>query len=258
MELITQTSPVYKPLRKQRYALLDSIRGLTLINMVIYHAVWDLVYLSGFQWEWYHGIGAYVWQQSICWVFILLSGFCWPLGSKPLKRGGIVFAGGLIVSAVTIIFSPENKILFGILTLLGSCMLLMIPLDKWLRKIPASAGLLGSFFIFVLTRNVNTGYLGFGPWNPLQLPEHLYHGNLASYIGFTDRSFSSTDYFSLFPWLFLFITGYYAYHLFCNKPLVKSYLGKEVRPLSLLGRYSLEIYILHQPILYILLASIPL
>ena len=29
-----------------RYYALDGIRGLALLNMITYHAVWDLVYLS--------------------------------------------------------------------------------------------------------------------------------------------------------------------------------------------------------------------
>ncbi len=79
--------------KKSRYELLDSIRGLVLISMILYHACWDLVYLFGKNWSWYQGTGAYLWQQSICQTFILLSGFCWSLGKKPAKRGLIVFLG---------------------------------------------------------------------------------------------------------------------------------------------------------------------
>lgn len=62
---------------KHRYALLDEIRGLALVNMVVYHAVWDLVYLFACDWDWYQsGIAAFLWQQMICRTFILLSGFC--------------------------------------------------------------------------------------------------------------------------------------------------------------------------------------
>ena len=43
---------------------------------------------------------AAVWQQSICWVFILLSGFCLPLGHHPFRRGAVVFGAGALVTAV--------------------------------------------------------------------------------------------------------------------------------------------------------------
>ena len=54
-----------KKKRRQRLALLDSVRGLTLISMILYHAVWDAVYLLGADWGWYRGEMAFIWQQSI-------------------------------------------------------------------------------------------------------------------------------------------------------------------------------------------------
>ena len=38
---------------KQRYAILDNLRGLILISMIVYHAVWDLVYIFDNDWKWY-------------------------------------------------------------------------------------------------------------------------------------------------------------------------------------------------------------
>ena len=123
---------------RPRYELLDTLRGLTILSMVMYHGTWDLVYLFDMKWDWYDGTGAYVWQQSICWTFILLSGFCWSFSRNHLRRGGLVFGGGVMVSLVTNILMPENRILFGILTCIGSCMLLMIPVEKLAKKIPAN------------------------------------------------------------------------------------------------------------------------
>ena len=45
-----------------RSGTLDTLRGLTLISMMAYHACWDLVYLYGFDWAWYRSFWAYVWQ----------------------------------------------------------------------------------------------------------------------------------------------------------------------------------------------------
>ena len=58
-----------------RYRLLDELRGLDLISMMLYHGMWDVVFLFGVAQKWYTGRPGFVWQQSICWVFILLSGF---------------------------------------------------------------------------------------------------------------------------------------------------------------------------------------
>ena len=70
-----------------RYALLDELRGLDLVSMMLYHACWDMMFLFGIWMDWYAGMPGRLWQQSICWVFILLSGFCLPLGHRPLRRG---------------------------------------------------------------------------------------------------------------------------------------------------------------------------
>lgn len=62
-----------------RYALLDELRGLDLVSMMLYHACWDMMFLFGIWMDWYAGMPGRLWQQAICWVFILLSGFCVPL-----------------------------------------------------------------------------------------------------------------------------------------------------------------------------------
>lgn len=107
-----------------RYALLDELRGLDLVSMMLYHGCWDLVNLFGIQADWYYGLPGHLWQQSICWVFILLSGFCVQLGHHTLRRGAQVFGAGALVTAVTLLFMPEDRVIFGVLTLLGSAMLL--------------------------------------------------------------------------------------------------------------------------------------
>ncbi len=236
---------------KLRYGFLDSFRGLVLISMIFYHACWDLVYIFNTNWSWYQGTGAYLWQQSICWSFILLSGFCWSLGSKPLKRGLLVFGAGMVVTIVTIVFMPEDRVVFGVLTLIGACMLLMILLERILKKIPAGWGCLASTLLFICTRNINRGYLGFETWNFVKLPEFLYRGRLMTFLGFMEQGFYSTDYFSLFPWIFLFITGYFGYRILKGKQgFMDKYFTGGCKALSFLGRHSLLIYMLHQPVIY--------
>lgn len=237
-------------IRRQRFGGLDMIRGIVLISMILYHLCWDLVYIYHFDFPWYESTGAYVWQQSICWTFIFLSGFCWSLGKHHLKRGLIVFGGGAVISLVTILLLPEDRVVFGILTFLGSSMLLMIPLKKWLCKIPAKGGLVLSLLCFLIFRNINIGYLGFEPWNFIKLPEFLYRGYVMTYLGFADAQFFSTDYFSLLPWFFLFLTGFYTYYIVSGNLRIMEKLQKGWEPFQFLGRHSLLIYMLHQPVIY--------
>lgn len=238
--------------KKVRYHLLDGIRGMVLVSMIAYHFSWNMVYLYGAKWSWYQSAGAYLWQQSICWTFILLSGFCWSMGRNHLKRGLLVFGGGALVTIVTLVVMPQNRVVFGVLTLIGSCMLLMIPLDKVLKKIPAEIGVLGSFGLFLITRNINRGCLGFENFNLVRLPREWYHGWFATYLGMPAADFYSTDYFSLIPWFFLFAVGYFIFKIFEKYGFLNwRYLQIKIPVFGWMGRHSLLIYLLHQPILYV-------
>lgn len=231
-----------------RLHFIDCIRGITMISMIVYHLVWDLVFLYGNNWTWFYN--AKIWQQSICWTFIILSGFSWSLGRHPLKRGVIVFCGGLVITAVTFIFTPNTRIIFGILTLLGTSMLIMIPLSKILKKIPAALGGFISFLIFIFSKNCYYGYLGFGNLK-LELPAFLYKNYLTAFFGFPQNNFYSSDYFPLIPWFFLFVFGYFLFRLLDQKGLNQKLFSKgEIPVLNFLGKHSLIVYMLHQPVIY--------
>ena len=259
---------------KQRYHILDEIRGITLCSMILYHAVWDLVYIFGYNWKWYQTDMAFLWQQSICFTFILLSGFCFSLGKRKVRRGLVVFGAGVLISLVTELFMPQNRIRFGVLTLLGSCMLIVAMVEKIAcalckpnenddnhadnahRANATIWGIVVSLLLFIFTRHVNYGVLGFADVTVARLPRSLYAmGDVGNFLGFTEQTFFSTDYFSLIPWIFLFLTGYYLYKWMKEKqwltelPKAPS-LGAWWRPI---GRYSLIIYLLHQPVVYGLL-----
>ncbi|MBR1554274.1 MAG: DUF1624 domain-containing protein [Oscillospiraceae bacterium] len=240
---ILQSKPI-----PDRCHLLDTLRGLTVINMVLFHAVWDLVYIFGMKWNWYHGQDAYLWQQGICWSFILLSGFCSGMSRHLLRRGLTVFGLGAGITLITALFMPENLILFGVLTLIGSCMLLMAGCRKFLQKIPAMLGIFVNFILFAFTKHVNSQFLGIFSHELFSLPSGLYRNYLTAYLGFPQKGFYSTDYFSLIPWLFLFLTGFFIYQASGQKILNIKWKG--ISFLNFIGRHALEIYALHQPVIY--------
>ena len=232
-----------------RYALLDELRGLALISMIGYHAMWDLVYMFGLYAPWYGGTPGFLWQQATSWAFILLSGFCLGLGHHPVRRGLIVFGGGALVTLVTLIAMPQDLVLFGVLTFLGSAMILTGLARPLLEKLPAWAGLAGSVLLFVVTRQVNSGFLGFGGWVIAWLPGTLYRNLLTAFLGFPAPGFFSTDYFSLIPWLFLFWAGYFLQKL-AGRERMEPLRRSVCPPLGWLGRHSLLLYLLHQPVIY--------
>lgn len=240
----------------KRYLILDEIRGLAFLNMIVYHTCWDLVNIFGLDWAWFDSSAAYVWQQGICWTFIFLSGFCLPLGKRTLKRGLTVFAGGLIITVVTLIFMYDDRVIFGVLTLIGSCMLLVTLLEPLLKKCPPALGFTVSFLLFLLTRKINSGYLGFGDLKLFVLPKGLYQNLLTTFFGFQAPGFYSSDYFSLIPWVFLFLAGFYLYALAKRWDWLQYLTEGRLKPLQILGQHSLPIYMIHQVILYGVLSVI--
>lgn len=238
-------------MKSNRFQLLDTIRGIVLVSMVIYHASWNLVYIYGVKWDWYKSYGAYIWQQSICWTFILLSGFCFSLGKRHLKSGLMVFGGGALVTLVTLIAMPQNRVVFGVLTCIGSCILIMTFTEKVWKKIPPEAGMVLGFVLFLFTKNINSGYLGLANRRMIEIPSQWYANYATAYLGFPQRGFFSTDYFSLFPWFFLFVTGFYLYRIFEKQGWLKqNFLFRGISVFSFLGEHSLIIYLLHQPLIY--------
>lgn len=119
-----------KNMAARRLETLDLLRGITIVSMILYHGMWDFIYFSqtgsamtGLR-TWYEGMGGHLWQQSICRTFIFLSGFCVPFSRRIFRRGLQVSGGGLVVSAVTLLFMYEDRVVFGVLTFLGAAMLL--------------------------------------------------------------------------------------------------------------------------------------
>lgn len=241
-----------------RLQRIDEIRGFTLISMIIYHFMWDLRYIADFNISWYGGTASNIWQKSICITFIFISGFCFPFGKKRLKRSLINFMCGALISAVTFILMPENRVVFGVLTFLGSAGFITIIVDK-LNKIIVSkinestfnlTMLIGMLLLFISFFKVNFGYIFF-PKKTL-LPKYLYDGYFMTFIGFPDPSFFSTDYFAILPWIFLYLSGYFMQKTIGNKQAVVKYLlNDRFKFISYLGRNSLIIYMVHQPVLYL-------
>ncbi len=241
---------------RTRYLLLDFLRGLALLNMIVYHLVWDLVNLYQVDWAWYASTGAKIWQQGICWTFILVSGFCFPLGSHPKKRGLVVFCCGGIITLITLVVLPSAVVVFGILTLLGSCMLILAFARGFLQRVPPLLGVCLSFFLFFLSRRVSQGAVSLFGWHILELPQAWYRNIFTAYFGFSGSGFSSTDYFPLFPWLFLYLAGFYLYRLLARRNGLGWLVKGRARTLEALGRYALPIYMGHQVGIYVLLLGV--
>lgn len=83
------------------------------------------------------------------------------------------------------------------------------------------------------------------------MPKMLYGGkNGFLYImGFAQR-LSSADYYPVIPWGFLFLAGAMGGYIFKCKNLPGFLYRNFCRPLAFIGRHTMIIYLVHQPLLF--------
>ena len=261
----------------KRFETLDTYRGIVIVNMIAYHFLYDVFVIFGNNGYWHRNPGVHAWQQFICCSFIILSGFVWAYGKKKnLKRGIFINLLGLVITAFTLIFAPGEVVWFGILNFLGCAILLTFPVDAVVGKltkhtsknIPETAskssvdlspsknyifywtGLILSIALFLLLRNMNSHTFGFGPCTFGQIPDMLYQWKVLIPFGFPTNGFRSSDYFSIFPWFFLYLFGYFLGRILESTSWFEEIGHLRIPVLNWMGRKSIWIYMIHQVICY--------
>ena len=132
-------------------------------------------------------------------------------------------------------------------------MLLTGVLEPLLKKVMPAVGLAVSAVLFAVCYPVGLGWVGLGGWK-LMLPQSLYANYFTAFFGFYPDWFYSADYFALLPWLFLFWAGYFL-HSVVGRARMEP-LRRSVCPaLGWMGRHSLLLYLLHQPVIYGVLSA---
>lgn len=231
---------------------IDCTRGIAILMMVIYHTVFDLSFFAIAPVEATTGFWRYF-AYATASLFLLvvgislvvsharsaktLSGFA--LTKKFLFRGAGIFALGLLVTLATWLYLHEGYVVFGILHLIGvSVMLspLFFRFGKW-NIVPGLACIAAGFLI--------SGTSG---------PAFLLP------LGIMPIGFVSVDYTPLFPWFGMVLLGLglgeFLYtggtRQFAFRPLPDFF----VAPVAFLGRHSLVIYLIHQPVIILLLGLV--
>jgi len=232
-----------------RYYLVDAVRGAAILNMVVFHFLYDVFMICGKNPAWYGRPEIQLWQQLICQTFILLSGFVWQWGLQGNVRRAVLFhLYGLAISVVTLAVIPSQTIWFGILNFMGSAILLMYPLQKVLDRLPPACGLAASLMLFVCFRQIQHGFLGIGGLVQFRVPKLLYSVKILTPLGFPFPGFYSSDYFPVLPWIFLYLCGYFASRIFCRHSAWLQAARIKIPLLSAIGGRTIWIYLLHQPV----------
>ena len=244
--------------KNRRAYFLDELRGLVVVLMIIFHGAYDLVYVFGVRFELFYSPLFQRWLQPfIACSFILIAGIVSRYSRNNIKRGALVFACGMLMTVGTYLFMPSLIIRFGVLHLLGACMMLYGIASHFRRgrpdRLSAFAGIFIFGALFILLHEVPSGYLGIiGTDFVIRMPRFLYQPWLAP-LGFPGVGFTSSDYFPLIPWAMLFSAGSYLGVLFHQNFMPDFFYRRHFSFLGKIGRHSLLIYLLHQPVLYGLL-----
>jgi uncharacterized membrane protein len=235
-----------------RFPEIDITRGIAILMMIIFHTVFDLHFFgimpvnitTGF-WRLFAMVTASLFLLVVGISLVIsharsaakLSGFA--LTKKFLLRGAGIFALGLLATLATWLYLPEGYIIFGILHLIGVSVMLSLLFFRF-GKYNIPIGLLviaGGFFIGNLQ----------GPFWLLPL-------------GIMPATFASVDYTPLIPWFGVVLVGMgMGEFMYSNGD--RRFAGPQLpdlfsRPLSFLGQHSLVIYLVHQPVIILLLGAV--
>jgi uncharacterized membrane protein len=228
----------------RRFWEVDFLRGAAIILMVVSNAVTDLNYFGVFGspaggfWWWF--------ARFVAFAFVFLAGVSLALShsralklkkrglfGKYLRRGVRIFGWGLLISAVTRLFLGQDFVAFGALHLIGAAIILAYPLLGHRRL----SLLLGA--VFVAVGVWLQGFVVDFPW--------------LLWLGLAPKGYTSVDYFPLLPWFGVALLGLAAgswlYPNYKRSFGIRELSGAPVRLLCFLGRHSLFIYLLHQPII---------
>jgi uncharacterized membrane protein len=232
-----------------RLVSVDLVRGLAIVGVVLFHIVWDLEF-TGFLSP---GIGTHPWWllfgRTLAGTFLLLvgislvlahrSGMYWHAFSQRLV---VIGCAALAISFATKAIFPERFIYFGILHAIAFASVIGV---LFLRFSPVAVTAIGVVMIIL----------------PNVFSSSLFDDRLLAWIGFAAQPSPSNDYVPVFPWVGVTLLGVAIAKVGSTHSADRwihehEPRNKLVAGMAWLGRHSLVIYLLHQPVLLGLLIAL--
>ena len=208
---------------------IDILRGLAVVFMIVFHTFVDLYEFFGGGINYNYGVVFYI-GRAAAFLFIFISGISATFSHNNLKNALCVFLCGCLISVATYFFIPESFVIYGVLQFLSTCMLIY----HFLKKLSPGRFLSLAVIAFILGAAIKGFYVDF--W--FLLPFGIY-----------PEGFQTMDYYPIFPYASLFFLGSYIGKILYKER--KTYFrGFDIIPLRFLGKYSLLVYMIHQPVIY--------
>jgi uncharacterized membrane protein len=232
-----------------RFWEVDAARGVAIIMMIVYHSTYDLDALGGYDIQSTSGYWA-LFADVTAGLFLFLVGVSlaisrarttltgWRLFGKYLARGLRILAYGMVLTFVFLALGM-GVVAFGILHLIGVSIILAYP------------------FLRLRLTNLVLGVLIFAAGQYI-LAQDLYSQSFWLLpFGVVPEGVVMPDYRPLLPWFGVVLIGlFFGNVAYGGRPAVPENKAPVLaRPLLPLGRNSLFIYLIHQPIIIALLAA---
>jgi uncharacterized membrane protein len=216
---------------------LDALRGVAIVAMVVYHFCFDLRYFGVARWDFEHDIRWLAARTLILSSFLLIAGISAALARRDPaadarwpRHVAVIGGAALLVTAASAMMFPRSFIWFGVLHAIALSLLLARPLiDR-----PRAALTAG---VIVIAAGV-------------MLSSQHFDNRMLGWLGFMTGKPMTEDYVPLFPWSGVLFLGIAAGHaLVASNFAMLAPLARMPRALRFLGRHSLAVYLVHQPLL---------
>ncbi len=237
---------------ESRFPEIDAARGVAILMMIVFHTVFDLNFFAILPVEIATGFWRYF-AMATASLFLVVAGISlvvsharatahlagFALAQKYLRRGAGILALGLLITLATWLYLQKGFIIFGILHLIGVSVMLSVLFFRF-----------GKYNILLGLLCIAGGSVTGSIHGPLWLLP----------FGITPDSFTSVDYTPLFPWFGAVLVGMGAGDILYAGgirrfavPCLPDFFPWK---LTFLGRHSLVIYLVHQPVIILLLAAV--
>jgi uncharacterized membrane protein len=236
----------------ERFWEVDAARGVAIIMMIVYHSTYDLDTLGGYDIQSTSGHWA-LFADLTAGLFLFLVGVSlaisrartsmtgWRLFGKYLARGLRILAYGLILTVVLLALGM-GVVAFGILQLIGVSIILAYP------------------FLGLRFTNLVLGALIFAAGQYVLAQDLYSQGFWLLPFGVVPEGVVMPDYRPLLPWFGVVLIGLFFGNMVYGDGRSPAALADKApapaRPLLPLGRNSLFVYLIHQPIIIVLLAAL--
>jgi len=217
---------------------IDALRGLAVVAMVAYHFAFDLAYFRVTAQNFYRDPFWLHSRTAILSSFLLIAGISLVLAqTTPQGRTrfwihvGRVAACAVAVTAGSYLVFPRSFIWFGVLHAIALSLVMARPLvaRPWLA--------LGIGIAVVIAGNV--------------VASPAFDSRALGWIGFMTAKPITEDYVPVFPWTGVMLIGIAAGHVLLRHGFAEvAPLARLPAMLRWLGRHSLAVYMLHQPLLF--------